>query len=447
MSRVSYNEIVNADTATINEVLRAYHQTPTGIFFTDRAAVLWYYFSSDMLDNETTSFAITYQQVTPNDSVSAYAAKMAEFYHTPPGSIQPLTFEMVLKALNTPTANPKSPVRKVDQTSSFGSSLVTKVGSPLRTISKTLSPSFNLPSSPKVTSPLRSTVPSPQQTRVKIVSYNILSSDYAVRNEPMMKRGKNVISTKFRFPLLKKELDPKIAEGYIFCLQEISAKWLQYLIPYFQQNDYTVISSLDSYLNGNIIAFPNTYKLEEVEYLSMPWEIKKLNGSYPKAFKGLATNKDIIIRVKLSIPSSDPNEQKAFNVYCLHAPTDTKQNNLYMIFLRILLDRQKLPQIVAGDFNMTPSELSYNIINGLYPNDFQKYKVDLKLKSLYLNVMDEEPQASHVNRGLRRLTLDYIFYQGFDSLFVIAQKDIIEGTYPNLENASDHLMIGGALAF
>lgn len=80
-------------------------------------------------------------------------------------------------------------------------------------------------------------------TRVKITSYNVLSSHLSAPSY-FSSCKPEYCDPQYRFNKIKEKLDQEIASGSVICLQEISTLWAGYLHPYFVKNGYHLITAL-----------------------------------------------------------------------------------------------------------------------------------------------------------------------------------------------------------
>src|SRR3989304_8058169 len=95
---------------------------------------------------------------------------------------------------------------------------------------------------------------------INIFTYNILSSNLASPTH-FTKCNPEYLDAVNRIGKLKELLTPEIKDDSIICLQEVSRHQEEELQPFFQQNNYTFITSLygkaDNGYMGVGIAFSN----------------------------------------------------------------------------------------------------------------------------------------------------------------------------------------------
>ena len=309
---------------------------------------------------------------------------------------------------------------------------------------------------------------------VSVCTYNILSTKLV---SPAWHVGVPgyYLATQHRWDLIKKELDNKIKQDYIICIQELSEEWLSKLLVHFNKYGYTFI--YDSGWLGTGIAFPKKYTLEDINLLCVGDELKKsakpivrANNIFTRIYEWflsfskkdnwqLAINKkNKYVKVTLSKEKGKP-----FDVYTYHMPCAFTNPDLMLIQacgLLSFINREagKNPYILAGDFNTKPNDEVYNmilkgIVRPVYSKKFSSLPVFniTPLKSANYEINRREPNFtcsawSKTENKLFRETIDYIFYsEGFkvESVEDIGHRE--RGPFPCSTEGSDHIMISAVL--
>lgn len=107
---------------------------------------------------------------------------------------------------------------------------------------------------------------------IRIVQYNILSVDLATKFYYVNTNTK-FLKPDFRWKLLKDKLLLEIKNLSIICLQEVCFGWLEKLVILFQDLGYYCHYNhygwKDTGHMGVLIAYPNKYKLEDLEIINI----------------------------------------------------------------------------------------------------------------------------------------------------------------------------------
>lgn len=341
-----------------------------------------------------------------------------------------------------------------------------------------------------------------------VVSYNLLSDGLCSAEVHLNARDDNrVVDPKRRFSLVLKKFDELSCDD-IICMQEVSRNWECKLRQYFYEKDYTFIpSSYGNNCNGYMgvaIAFNNKQyrmrssniqrvgdlvpKLKEstgwgtwtgvqmaraiqsaCRYLSGS-KLECLESYLEEPFQKIAEKRfNTILTVEL-VRVEDHGESEPFCVSTYHMPCIFR-NQKVMVTHALLALRHALeisdsrPLIFAGDFNSQPTDPVYDLYCKGWDHTFEKHP-DLydifrclpqlnpgtRVKSVYAECGGEPEYTNRVitkhNPSCFEGTLDYIFYHGDVNPIIV---DLVvcpkDRYFPNLEEPSDHLMIGARFVF
>jgi mRNA deadenylase 3'-5' endonuclease subunit Ccr4 len=334
-------------------------------------------------------------------------------------------------------------------------------------------------------------------TSVNLFTWNLLSTELASPSYHTLCDPKD-LETKNRWTGIQKILTEKVEHNTIICLQELSERWLGYLLPFFQANNYTFI--YDSQWLGDGIAFPNVrYRLHEVNIVKIGEELKKIckpkllpttiasatpENLYTKGYtKGWVLINSMISKLNLQYKSSRVVEDTwtksikkhnrligvrlqqygtgaFFNVFTYHMPCDFREPSVMHIHTSMVLRTVKkltgkLPYILAGDFNLKPTSTMYQMITkgGDYEEHFEKSNLyntpeitvnENPLRSVY-GFHKEEPAYTCFSqpKGAEEFLdcIDYIFISPEFNINSISElpKERPKQTFPNQEVFSDHL--------
>jgi mRNA deadenylase 3'-5' endonuclease subunit Ccr4 len=323
-----------------------------------------------------------------------------------------------------------------------------------------------------------------------VVSYNLLSTELCDPNWHCRCDPK-YLETLHRWGLISNVLHNCTEKKAIICLQELSPEWLNILIGFFYQERYSFI--YDSQRMGVGIAFPETFRLYEVEFVSIGDELKKQLKQKPKptrswyqsitsftsylysflhvpffttvqkpldVWEQAAKKQNRLLRLKLYNA-----QQTMINIFNYHMPCEFKNPDLMYIHAKMVLDVverfKDTPYILAGDFNSIPGSEVYQLITkGETRRDVPTSELysqlpifnDTKpLYSAYCCILGKEPDYTNfsfvkIAQEPFRDTIDYIF-SSIPPLNVIPVKNDHSrfelDTFPNQEEGSDHLPIGG----
>lgn len=337
----------------------------------------------------------------------------------------------------------------------------------------------------------------------EIVSYNILSPILADPHRFEIKNP-DILSSVERFPRILKKLEAPVARRAIICLQEVSSAWSEHVRLFFSSHGYEFFYTSVSYCSGDLgegIAFP----LERFQCLAicdaclsdvscMQWPERSTVYAHT-SYQGSREKRmcpRTCIRSSLSTWERDPwqeakrrrNRFLFLRLYSLetgstlcvatyHMPCVFWSPPVMLIHAALMVRTfQKLcgsePGVLAGDFNTMPSAYPYDMITSgftdIYHQDFPLDSAPgspahkwfpapyAPMKSAYREIFGKEPPFTNFaklkGRPLFRDTLDYIFCSsGVDVVAVLDLPHLSDavGSLPNLDEPSDHLMIGACV--
>lgn len=313
---------------------------------------------------------------------------------------------------------------------------------------------------------------------IKIITWNILSPFYANAAQ-YVGYNPEVLSHEYRkIKVLEIVRDwIKQNEQPIINLQEVPLKWRGELESLFYQNDYTVCAvgygkKKNGYF-GILTAFPNKYKMENLEYIPIGHYVKNapINEVIDK------TNKTPFDKIKSFINTDemkDPrtiirkakardnvairlhlNKDYPFIVYNYHMPLSVTQLQILHtdVFKRLITDHKNIPTILAMDSNLIVNDDGYNYFTkGVLPDSLSVYLEEvnkLKLISSYKQVNKREP--SYTNYSISKFggnfkdTIDYIMIT--DHFNTLKSQVLFQTNekLPNLICPSDHLPLESIL--
>ncbi len=329
------------------------------------------------------------------------------------------------------------------------------------------------------------------ETKMQIFNYNLLSTDLA-RPDYHNKCNPFDLDTTNRWKLIQLKLIIQTKRNAIICLQELSSKWIELLLPFFMTKNYYFI--YDSQWLGVGIAFPQQiYGLEDLHFVPIGDKIKQncqlIPQLQPTIWKKLSSyfyylptlcssttkkqTEDIwqmainrrnrLLGIKLKINNN------IFYVFTYHMPCAFKTPdlmNIHCLFLLKAIDDIAIKDqsfILAGDFNsMQQSDVYKLITQGIHPvlPDSSLYTIlkDINtgklLQSAYVAYNGTNPfftNFSHTKDATEPFMacIDYIFFSPnlkcintFDTLHEVPMT-----TFPNQFQPSDHLPIGATFRF
>ena len=301
------------------------------------------------------------------------------------------------------------------------------------------------------------------RNELRICTWNLLVPLYC-NSKHYVSCTLNDIDPKKRFNRILTKLKEQIQnKNTIIVLQEVSRKWGNKLKIWFKNRKYNF--EQDHYGNkysdfmGVAIAYPINLKLEkyyskvigaqldlkpiEESYIyQLYYWIKDKFGyrinSYNDDINNAIRRKNVLLGIKLNL------EGKSVWILTYHMPCAfSKQNVMNWHAQECLRQIEELkkecPVILGGDFNSKPG------------SSVHKMFTSGSMQSAYLESDGKEPKATNfveTRRGYQfKACLDFIFYTKnqlkLKSTMILENLDKI---MPNIEEPSDHLMIGATFA-
>ena len=105
--------------------------------------------------------------------------------------------------------------------------------------------------------------------QIRIVSYNILSTEYAGADYYVNTPPEH-LQTSYRWGLLRTRLEAELKANSVVCLQEVTPTWDELLIPFFHHHGYTLVSGpkADGKM-GVSIAVPRDLQVAETKIVKV----------------------------------------------------------------------------------------------------------------------------------------------------------------------------------
>lgn len=347
-------------------------------------------------------------------------------------------------------------------------------------------------------------VRSPTTNRIRVVSYNVLSSHLA---EPSHFSTLNPdhLQAAARLAMVKDKLDVEMAKKSLICLQELSYDWAGALHTHCANKGYHLITGLygkrfNGYM-GVAIGIPlDTYQLVDVDISRLsdkreagwpkaprPGTITKaVNKLYSALIRGplealgilsrpewdawtIAENRfNVLVSVQLKEKASD----KDFWLGTYHMPCAFYAPKVMTIHTDLAVRHVEklagdLPYIIAGDWNIKPDSASYELLTTGKMDEGHPERPDPKfgmkweptakpVRSAYAEFLGgKEPDYTNFARVKTQDpfidTLDYIFLSDewkVTGILETNHRDEAGGPFPNLDRnePSDHIMIASDLS-
>lgn len=341
--------------------------------------------------------------------------------------------------------------------------------------------------------------------RVRVVSYNLLSSHLA-RPSHFTTYPEADLKASNRLPIVLKKLEEemKAQKNAVLCLQEVSYDWTGALHTFFANRGYHLVSGLyGKHWNGYMgvcLALPlETFEVVHVDISRLAdereggWPARddpstldriwsKVNAVVDKTRK-LAGYKvpEVIDHWNMSqyrfnvLISAVLREKETGNAFCVgnyHMPCAYYAPMVMTIHAdlaarqvqRIAAEHGNMPYILAGDFNIKPSESVYKLLttgemdpeDRFFPtpkNGVEWTATASPMKSAYAETEDGEPNFTNYARVKEQEpfidVLDYLFLSKewkVHDVLKIPHRDTYK-QLPNLEleEPSDHVMIAATL--
>lgn len=325
-------------------------------------------------------------------------------------------------------------------------------------------------------------------SRVRVVSYNVLSSHLGSPSH-FTSCQSEFLDPAYRYKKLCEKLDTETAKRSVICLQEVSTEWAGLLHVYFFAKKYHLITALyggkfNGYM-GVATAVPvDCFDIQGVnikrisDTIAMPAPpplsfIQRILAFFRKLFwapvetswdRSLWKNNQLI-----AVTLSPRESTSQFTIGNYHMPCDFRHPQVMVThsclaaqYLQSLSSGS--PHILTGDFNFKPSSTMYRIMtqgevekgNPELPSakGFNwKPAISPPLRSAYAVANDCEPEFTNYaqirNEDPFVETLDYIFMSPewvVDAVEPLPRLDQVAGPLPIATEPSDHLLIAADLS-
>jgi 2',5'-phosphodiesterase len=338
--------------------------------------------------------------------------------------------------------------------------------------------------------------------RLRVVSYNLLSSHLATTTQYPTLNPEH-LDAKNRLPLVLNKLEKEIQsnQNVILCLQEVSYDWAGSLHTFLANRGYHLVTgSYGKKFNGYMgvcLAWPqDSFVVEDVDISRIAdkreggWPVNEEPPLLQKVWSKLQTALDKPLR-KLGLVSGEDIDhwdmsERRFNVlvsatlkekasgqsFCIgtyHMPcafyapmvmtihTDLAARHVQ----RLAESHGSIPYILAGDFNIKPSDPCYRLLTTGEIDSTDPYHPSPKggvewkpssinMASAYAVSDHGEPDFTNYSRSRDNEpfidTLDYIFLDKrwtVNGVLPIGKREESGGPFPNLDKdePSDHILI------
>ncbi|CAF2027448.1 unnamed protein product [Rotaria magnacalcarata] len=327
---------------------------------------------------------------------------------------------------------------------------------------------------------------------VHVVSYNLLVPILAEQPEYFYKCHPKYIDRNYRLRLIKSELQQEITQhnNTIICLQELCRTTVPLLKKFFHPHNYYLIhecygEEFNDYM-GVGIAIPNWMKPTSVKVITVGDEIRarlserradscaiwsifrqrsrdKSLHAASDPWDNAMKKKNILIFIRVMIHGI-PLCIGTYHMPCLYRNPDVMMIHASMVKDLVLDLAKGQNMILAGDYNMKPTDSYYRAITergyayGHLPKS-RMYEVHYQsdrnraLRSAYAEKNGTEPRfttfSSTPNNPDFCATLDYIFFNGrlaVDTVLPLPNH-LTSKSYPDATHPSDHLMIAATFQF
>jgi 2',5'-phosphodiesterase len=353
---------------------------------------------------------------------------------------------------------------------------------------------------------LSTTVTSNMSTKLRVVSYNVLSSHLARPNHFTSYNPAHLEASN-RLPVVLQKLDEemKSSKNTVVCLQEVSQDWAGDLNTFFANRGYHLVTGLygkkfNGYM-GVCLAWP--VETMEAVHVDISRLSDKRQGGWPDRDErpsGLASlwssvlkalplkqlgleGKEVIehwdfserrFNILVSAVLREKASGKAFCIGNYHMPCAYYAPMVMSIHSemaaqhvqRIAMEHGDVPCILAGDFNIKPTEPVYKLLttgemdkeDPFYPtpkNGMEWSPTAKAMKSAYAAASEKGVEPDFTNYAKVKDdepfidTLDYIFLSSewkVKGVRELPHRDQCS-PFPNLdaEEPSDHIMIAASL--
>ncbi|KAM3575102.1 hypothetical protein VYU27_003015 [Nannochloropsis oceanica] len=348
-------------------------------------------------------------------------------------------------------------------------------------------------------------VSTPLAQRLRVVTYNILTPNYATPRDLPAHPAVH-LNEQERLQKILTKLKAETVQGSVIALQEISRAWAGHLHVFFAREGYHFVHSgygrPSSGFMGVGLAWPHsTLKAATVDISRLadakPWPAPPPPGALTSLSRGLlrpfrrllgtrgrgngkdedvmAAARDRSNTVIMAQLRSKESEGLDFFIACYHMPCEFRRPPIMTVHAALLVQRlqalaQGKPHIVTGDFNFQPTWPQYQLITeGEMPTEHAHYppmpptdpwtpRVEQPLKSALKVKWGQEPDFtchSYADRetGERFCEpLDYIFlspeWRVVDAVQLQSKKDALNlpCPFPDQDEPSDHVMLWADLS-
>jgi 2',5'-phosphodiesterase len=326
-------------------------------------------------------------------------------------------------------------------------------------------------------------------SRVRVVSYNVLSSHLASPSYFTHCLAGSLDPT-VRYDKLCKKLDLETAKKSIICLQEVSTDWAGLLHVYFFSKNYHLVTALYGNKLGGYMgvatAVPmDSFEIQRVQIKRLADMIRRPSPSPPSILqktlsflqslfwrkpvedswqRSISRNNELI-----AVTVTPRNQNNPFVIGNYHMPCEFRLPQVMVTHSCLAAQYvQKIasgtPHILLGDFNFKPGSTMHRILT---EGEVESRNLDLPaplegfpwkasvspLRSAYQTATGREPDFTN-NARIRDEdpfvdTLDYIFVSpewAVDSVDALPLRSEIEGPFPSASEPSDHLLLAADLS-
>ena len=323
---------------------------------------------------------------------------------------------------------------------------------------------------------------------VRIVTYNLLVPIYAEEVGYYVKCQPQFLKTAYRWNLIQNQLEQEIVKhkNTIICLQELSLSMLPKLELFFRRLNYSIFANLyggayNDYM-GVGVAIPVSMQLNNISYIKIGDHISSI-CKRREDITNLSTDESNQLPAlsdllnELAFDPWETSMNRANTLVCLqlvidhrplfvgtyHMPCYYREPSVMAIHSSVVKDQMfelagGSDFILAGDFNLEPSQTGYRALieknyrdvhypkSGKYDISYQPNSTQV-MKSAYREKNGSEPvytnYSSTDDSPYYCETLDYIFFSGLltvEEVLELPNKPIGEA-YPDETHPSDHLML------
>lgn len=323
-------------------------------------------------------------------------------------------------------------------------------------------------------------------TALRVVSYNVLSSHLASPSHFSTLDPTHLEASTRLEKILTKLQGEVDRSADVFCLQEVSYDWAGKFHAWFARRNYHVIAGnygrpFNGYM-GVLTAISNKLALQDVDItrvsdtydwpepptkslMSTAWEsLKSLVGKEtPESHWSIAKRRfNVLITVKLETKGGNSVYIGNYHMpCCYYAPkVMTMHADMVLAHLQTLADGS--PYVLAGDFNVKPSESVYRFLttgkidadDPCYPTPTESWTPTIReaAVSAYKVANGNDPDFTNYARVGENDpfvdVLDYIFVSPkvtVKSVLQLPHRDDTDGPFPSATEPSDHILIAADL--